>query len=100
MRKDNSPNQAWADNLNSELNQEDLAKLFNYPSIGQLFSENETGKFEDFLAKLTAADENLERVIRYGSKSESDKAARASRAVKVTLEFLRNLKQMQTANKE
>lgn len=100
MRKDNSSGEAWTSGLTSEFNQEDLAKLFNYPSIGQLFSENETGKFEDFFGKLTATDENLERVVRYGNKNESDKAARASRAVKITLEFLRNLKEMQTANRK
>lgn len=99
MQKGNSSNEEWLNNLKSEFNQEDLAKLFNYPSIGQLFSENETGKLEDFFAKLTATNESLERVVRYGNKSESDKAAKASRAVKMTLEFLRNLKQMQTADR-
>lgn len=100
MQKVNSPNEAWISGLQSEFNQEDLAHLFNYPSIGQLFSEAEIGKLEDFFAKLTATDENLERVIRYGNKSEADKAARASQAVKMTLEFLRDLKEMQTANKK
>lgn len=100
MQKDNSSNEDWVNNLKSEFNQEDLARLFNYPSIGQLFSENETGKLEDFFHKLTATDENLERVIRYGNKSEAEKAARASQAVKLTLEFLRNLKEMQTTNRK
>jgi hypothetical protein len=77
-----------------------FAKLFNYPSIGQLFSEKEIGKLEEFFARLTVTDENLERVIRYGNQSEAEKATRASQAVKITLEFLRNLKEMQTANKK
>ncbi len=100
MQKDNSSNEEWTNGLRSEFNQEDLAKLFDYPSIGQLFSEKEIGKLEDFFAKLTATDENLERVIRYGNKSEAEKAARASQAVKITLEFLQNLKEMQIANKK
>ncbi len=100
MQKDNSSNEEWTNGLRSEFNQEDLAKLFDYPSIGQLFSEKEIGKLEDFFAKLTATDENLERVIRYGNKIEAEKAVRASQAVKITLEFLQNLKEMQIANKK
>lgn len=95
MQKDNSSNEEWLNGLKSEFNQEDLAKLFNYPSIGQLFSEKEIGKLEEFFARLTVTDENLERVIRYGNQSEAEKATRASQAVKITLEFLRNLKEMQ-----
>jgi len=100
MQKGNSSNEEWINGLKSEFNQEDLAKLFNYPSIGQLFSEKEIGNLEEFFAKLTATDENLERVIRYGNQSEAEKASRASQAVKITLEFLRNLNEMQTANKK
>jgi len=100
MQKDNSSNQEWIDGLKSEFNQEDLAKLFNYPSIGQLFSEKEISNLEEFFAKLTATNENLERVIRYGNQSEAEKATRASQAIKITLEFLRNLEEMQTANEK
>lgn len=97
MRKDNSSNEAWMKNLESEFGQEDLARLFDYPSIGQLFGEKETAALEDFFAKLTATNENLERVIRYANQSEAEKAARASQAIKITLEFLRNLQETQTA---
>lgn len=100
MQKANSSNEAWTNELKSEFNQEELAKLFNYPSIGQLFSENETRGLEDFFAKLTATDENLERVIRYANQSEAQKASRASQAIKITLEFLRNLKEMQAGGKK
>lgn len=100
MQKDNSSNEEWVNNLKSEFNQEDLAKLFNYPSIGQLFSEEEFGNLEKFFAKLNATGDNLERVIRYGNQSEAEKAARASQAVKITLGFLRNLYEMQTAEKK
>ncbi len=99
MQKDNFSNEEWINGLKSEFNQEDLAKLFNYPSIGQLFSEKEFGNLENFFAKLTVTDENLERVIRYGNQSEAEKATRASQAVKITLEFLQNLKEMQPAKK-
>ncbi len=100
MQKGNSSNEAWINELKSAFNQEDIAKLFNYPSIGQLFSENQASALEDFFAKLTATDESLERVIRYANQSESQKASRASQAVKITLEFLRNLKEMQASGEK
>lgn len=100
MQKGNSSNEDWLNGVESEFNQEDLAQLFNYPSIGQLFSETETAKLEDFFARLTATNENLERVIRYGTKSDAEQASRASQAVEITLEFLRSLKEMRTANKK
>lgn len=100
MQKNNSSSDARAGGLQSEFTPEDLAQLFNYPSVGQLFSENETGKLEDFFTKLSVTNENLERVVRYGNQTEAEKATRASRAIKITLEFLRNLQKMQTANKK
>jgi hypothetical protein len=78
----------------------DLSKLFDYPSVGELFSNGDTRKFDEFRAKLKATRENLERVIRYGSRDEAEKAARAVKAIETTLEFLENLQQMrQTAQK-
>lgn len=100
MRKENSSNEALTSDLESQFSQEDLARLFNYPSIGQLFSENESRKLEDFFSKLAVTNENLERVVRYANQSEAEKAVRASQAVKITLEFLRNLQERQAANKK
>ncbi len=73
---------------------EDLAKLFNYPSVGELFSGNDTQRFDDFCAKLGATRENLERVVRYGKSDEAERAMRAVRGIEVTLEFLQTLQKM------
>ena len=100
MRKENSSNEARTSGLESEFNQKDIARLFNYPSIGQLFSEEETHRLNDFFSKLALTNENLERVVRYANQSEAEKATRASQAVKITLEFLRNLQETQAANKK
>lgn len=100
MRRENSSNSSdeqTASDLESAFSREDLARLFNYPSIGQLFSEKEPRGLEDFFAKLTATNENLERIVRYGNQTEAEKAARAARSVKITIEFLRKLQAMQTA---
>ncbi len=73
---------------------EDLAKLFNYPSVGELFSGTDTRRFDEFCAKLGATRENLERVVRYGTRDEAERATRAVRGIEVTLEFLQTLQKM------
>ena len=79
---------------------EDLSKLFDYPSVGELFSSGDTQRFDEFCARLTATRENLERIVRYGSRDEAARATRALKAVETTLEFLQNLQKMrQTAQK-
>jgi LDH2 family malate/lactate/ureidoglycolate dehydrogenase len=73
---------------------DDLAKLFNYPSVGELFSGTDTRRFDEFCAKLSATRENLERIIRYGKSDEAERATRAARGIEVTLEFLQTLQKM------
>jgi len=73
---------------------DDLAKLFNYPSVGELFSGNDSRRFDDFCAKLTATRENLERIVRYGKPDEAERAMRGVRGIEVTLEFLQTLQKM------
>ena len=75
-------------------NSPDLAKLFDYPSVGELFSTGDSRRFDEFCAKLTSTRENLERIVRYGTRDEAEKAARAVKAVETTLEFLQNLQKM------
>jgi len=83
-----------------EQNPEDLSKLFDYPSIGELFSTVDTRRFDEFCEKLAATRENLERIVRYGSRDEAERATRALKAVETTLEFLENLRKMrQSAQK-
>ncbi len=79
---------------------EDLAKLFNYPSVGELFSENNTRRLDEFCSKLNSTRENLERVVRYGNRDEADRATRAVRGIEVTLEFLQTLQQMRLKSEE
>ncbi|HQU82900.1 MAG TPA: hypothetical protein PKY59_07235 [Pyrinomonadaceae bacterium] len=85
-----TPNQ----NEKAELSREEMEKLFNYPSIGELFSEADPRRLNDFFARLSATRENLERVIRYGNRDEAERASKAANAVSVTLEFLQNLQKM------
>lgn len=83
----------------AELSREEMAKLFNYPSIGELFSESDPRRLNEFFARLSATRENLERVIRYGNREESERASKAANAVNVTIEFLENLQKMRLNEK-
>jgi hypothetical protein len=93
-------NKQPADNLPAgdaaapQFSAEDLAKLYDYPSIGQLFSEADTRRLDEFCLRLRATRENLERVVRYGDRQDAERAARAIRAVDVTLDFLQSLQKM------
>lgn len=73
---------------------QDLAKLFDYPSVGELFSGTDTRRFDEFCNKLRATREQLERIVRYGKPDEATRATRAARAIEVTLEFLQSLQKM------
>ena len=77
-----------------EFNSEDLAQIFNYPSIGQLFDDSDSQAVEKFLSRLAATRENLERIIRYGKRDEADRAEKAARAVRITADFLKTLQTM------
>ena len=90
MQNENQFNELAADEENSR----NLAKLFDYPSVGELFSGNDTRRLDEFCSKLTTTRENLERIIRYGKADEAERSGRAARAVEVTLEFLQNLRRM------
>lgn len=79
------------------LSREELAKLFNYPSIGQLFSDSSTERLDTFRARLDSSRENLERVVRFGNPDEAERAMKAARAVEVTLDFLQTLQKMRSA---
>lgn len=85
---------------NSEFNQDDLAQLFNYPSIGELFGDSNGGRLDSFRQKLNITRESLDRIIRYGKRDEAESAAQALRAVEVTLNFLETLQKMRLSNQK
>lgn len=73
---------------------DDLARLFNYPSIGELFSDSDSAKLDSFRSRLASTRDQLEKVVRHGSREEADKAGVAIKGIDVTLDFLLSLDQM------
>jgi hypothetical protein len=94
MQNKQTADNSTADSILSHLTEEDLAKLYDYPSIGQLFSEADTRRLDEFCLRLRSTRENLERVVRYGDRAEAERAGRAIRAVDVTVDFLQSLQKM------
>lgn len=66
----------------------DLAGLFNYPSLGRLLEAGDPRALEEMRGRLARTGQELERVVRQGTREEADRAARAARAVTLTLELL------------
>lgn len=69
----------------------DLSTLFHYPAIGRLFEGSNTDALSQMRAQLQRTSQNLERVIRQGTKEDAERAARALRAVGATLGLLDSL---------
>lgn len=78
----------------SEFSAEDLAKLFHYPSIGQLFSDSNSAAIDEFRSRLGSTRDNLEKIVRHGNREDADKAGVVIKSINVTLDFLFSLQEM------
>ena len=72
----------------------DLAGLFNYPSLGRLLEGGDPRALEEMRGRLARTNQELERVVRQGTREDADRAARAARAVTLTLGLLDSLEAM------
>ncbi len=72
----------------------DLAGLFNYPALGRLLEGGDPRALEEMRARLARTAQELERVVRQGTREDADRAARAARAVTLTLGLLDTLEAM------
>lgn len=73
----------------------DLSTLFNYPSLGRLFDTPNSPALAEMRTRLARTNQDLERVIRQGSKEDAERATRASRAYKTALALLDSLEELQ-----
>ena len=69
----------------------DLAGLFNYPSLGRLLEGGDPRALEEMRGRLARTGQELERVVRQGTREDAERAARAARAVTLTLSLLDTL---------
>lgn len=76
----------------------DLSSLFNYPSLGKLFEgQNADASLADMRTRLARTNQDLERVIRQGSKEDAERAAKVTRAFAITLAFLSELEELRNS---
>lgn len=78
---------------------EDLAKIFHYPAIGQLFSDPMSTAFDEFQARIVSTRDQLEKTVRHGTRGEADEAGIVIKSVNVTLDFLSSIQKMRTSEK-
>lgn len=76
----------------------DLAHLYNYPTIGKLFTEPNSQNLQNLRSKLNSTKERLDLIIRKGSNEEANGAAKALEAIGVTLTFLEELELKQQSS--
>jgi hypothetical protein len=83
----------------SEFSAEDLGKLFHYPSIGQLFSGSDSAAIGEFKARMISTRDQLEKIVRHGSREDADRAGIVIKSINVTLDFLSSLQEMRLGEK-
>jgi hypothetical protein len=90
MNETNSPNQISSFGITLE----DISKILNYPALDKLFDEHNPNSLDEIRTKFDKTLQDLERVIRQGSKEDAEKANKTLQAVKITLDFLSNLEEL------
>ena len=77
-----------------KLNREEIEtinSLLNYPSLEKVFDPTDSRSPSEMKQKMQSTIDDLERVIRRGTKGDAEKAARAVEAYKTVLGFLDEL---------
>lgn len=70
---------------------ETIKSLLHYPSLERVFDPTDARRLPALKQKMRSTIDDLERVVRRGSKDDAERAARAVEAFKVTLDFLDEL---------
>lgn len=76
----------------TEQERETVKTLVNYPKLEQTFAESNGA--EKIKRKMRDKITEVERVIRRGTQSEADKAAKILAAYQTTLDFLEELERL------
>lgn len=74
---------------------EEMASLYHYPSLGRLFEQPQSEELRQMRARLERTSQDLERVVRQGSREDAERAARAARAYETVLGLLSDLEKLQ-----
>jgi hypothetical protein len=72
----------------------DLAAFYNYPLLCRLLESSDTAALTEMRGRLAHTNQGLERIVRQGTKDDAARAARVTRAYKVTFALLDELEQL------
>ena len=75
-----------------------IESLFKYPSLETVFDSKDAPQLAAMKDKMQATVDDLERVIRRGSKDDAAKAAKVVEAYRITLKFLDELEMIRQAS--
>jgi hypothetical protein len=70
-----------------------LSDFFKFPSLGRLFQGEDRTALTKIRARLTLSSQDLDRVIRQGTKADADRAIIISRSYGLALSVLDELEQ-------
>lgn len=76
-----------------------IESLFKYPSLENVFDSQDAHQLAAMKSKMQATVDNLERVIRRGTKEDAGKAAKAVEAYRTALSFLNELEAIRQASR-
>lgn len=69
----------------------DLSTFLKFPSLSRLFQGPDQAALSEMRSRLMQTNQHLERVIRQGTKQDSERAILASRSYNLTLKLLEEL---------
>jgi pantoate kinase len=75
-----------------------IESLFKYPSLEKVFDRTDASRLAAMKRKMQATVDDLERVIRRGSKEDAAKAAKVVEAFRIALKFLDELETIRQAS--
>ena len=85
-------------NLNTTAEESELIEsLFKYPSLETVFN-TETPQLAAMQRRMQTTVDDLERVIRRGTKEDAGKAAKVVEAYRITMNFLDELETIRRAS--
>lgn len=79
-------------------NAEVIKSLLNYPSLEKVFEAADGRNLTATKEKMRLTIDDLERVIRRGTKDDAEKAAAAVKSFQTVLSFLDELESLRQAN--
>ena len=75
-----------------------IESLFKYPSLEKVFDSKDAPQLAAMKRKMQATVDDLERVIRRGTKEDAAKAAKVAEAYRIALKFLDELETIRQAS--